>query len=90
MNRLMSKALEATKQIPEDNWGELVYCIVSEALTRFRLCESEYDFCIQHGGCSYIIFGGHNRVIWTASGGFREDRDFCSERFLELWDEKYG
>lgn len=52
----------------------------------FCTCQAESDFCVQSTGGQTVVFGGTNRLIWTARGGFRPDRGYCTERFLALYD----
>lgn len=74
----------------KDNWGELVYSIIDEARSRFAACGAESDFCLQHHTGTSIVFGGTNRVIWTAVSGYRPDPDDCTKRFLRQWQQRYG
>jgi len=55
----------------------------------FMICEAEDDFCIQNVDSGCIIFGGTNRLVLNQHG-FYPDRAYCTPRFLELYDEKYG
>ena len=66
--------------------GELV---IEEAMDIFCECQAESDFCVQHVG-QCVVFGGSNRLIFSVKTGFRPDRSYCSARFLENWDKKYG
>jgi len=47
------------------------------------------DFCVQHVGTATIIFGGGNRLLWTAKAGFYPDKGYCSPEFLARF-EKIG
>lgn len=40
------------------------------------------DFCVQHVGDGSVVFGGTNRLRWTAATGFRPEPGYCTERFL--------
>lgn len=73
----------------EAEWGELICSVVEEACRRFEECGAGDDFRLQYRNLRTIVFGGHNRVVWSASRGFYPDRGYCSDEFLELWDEKY-
>jgi hypothetical protein len=65
---------------------EIVRTIVDQAKLLFEVCESPSDFCIQVMDEDHIIFGGLNRVKWTAKTGFVALRRSCTTRFLENWD----
>lgn len=44
---------------------------------------------VQHVGQN-AVFGGTNRLIWSAKHGWRPDRTSCTERFLAEYDAHYG
>jgi hypothetical protein len=69
----------------QDRWGEIVLAIVDEAHRRFRAVGAETDFCIQHADMESIIFGGWNRVVWSAKSGYRPDESSCTALFLANW-----
>lgn len=85
----MSDYLTEAAMSIEGHWGELIYAIVVEAEERFKKCDEESDFCIQTAS-TVIVFGGTNRVIWSPQNGFRPDRSYCRDTFLELWDQHYN
>jgi hypothetical protein len=64
--------------------------VIEEAEQIFTECGSPDDFCIQCSVGYSVVFGGLNRLLWTSKGGFKPDRCYCSKRFLENWDEKFG
>jgi len=61
--------------------GEIVY---ERALLIFEVCKAKEDFCIQDIG-GVAVFGGSNRLLFSAITGFRPDASYCSPRFLELY-----
>ena len=77
--------IELTEKI-EDDWGEIIWSIIDEAEALFKICHADSDFCIQNITGTNIVFGGTNRVIWSARSGFNPDRSYCTKRFLEKWD----
>jgi hypothetical protein len=55
------------------------------AYTVFEICKAADDFCIQ--STSNLVFGGTNRIVWSARYGFLADRSYCTPRFLACFDE---
>jgi hypothetical protein len=74
----------------QDDWGEVVWSIIDEAARRFAACGRADDFCLQCVSGVNLVFGGTNRVIWSAASGFRCDQSYCSEGFLSEWSRLYG
>ncbi len=64
--------------------GEAVFYIAKEL---FKECGAEEDFCVQDDLIGRIVFGGTNRVIWSAATGFRMDESYCTERFKKLFPD---
>jgi len=77
LSTLVAKVDEISAQI-EGDW--LAYKVVTEASYYFRECPE--DFCLQTVG-STVVFGGTNRLIWSARSGFYCDPSYCSRNFLE-------
>lgn len=82
--------IEGEVEAVEHNWGELVLSITEEAKRRFFECGAGGDFCIQHCTGESIVFGGTNRVTWTAKRGFVPDAYCCTKRFLKEWKKVYA
>ena len=45
----------------------------------------EDDFCLQSASSETLVFGGTNRLIWSAARGFQPDQSYCTEKFLLNW-----
>ena len=65
---------------------ELVWSIADEAERRFRLCGRPDDFCFQSGSGLGLVFGGWNRIVWTARHGWQLSRSHCSPDFVLAWE----
>ncbi|HRQ48586.1 MAG TPA: hypothetical protein PK725_16650 [Rhodocyclaceae bacterium] len=76
-------------QLDQQHLVDMASLILEEAETRFSTCGAESDFCVQHVGQN-AVFGGTNRLIWSAKHGWRPDRTSCTERFLAEYDAHYG
>ena len=50
------------------------------------------DFCIQHHAIydGVVVFGGTNRLQWSAKYGFRYSLTHCTERFIARFREIMG
>ncbi len=69
--------------------AEVGLLVIEEALNRFEACGAAEDFCVQSVGAA-VVFGGTNRILWTASAGFRPDVTYCTPRFLAAYRENYS
>lgn len=76
-------------QLEQQHLVDMASLILEEAETRFSTCGAESDFCVQHVGQN-VVFGGTNRLIWSAKHGWRPDRTSCTERFLAEYHAHYG
>jgi hypothetical protein len=86
----MTTALNISEQLVTDQHHyELIYAIALEAMSRFAKCNATDDFCLQHCKGGTIVFGGCNRVVWTAQG-FRLDKSNCTDDFVTTWTENYS
>jgi hypothetical protein len=63
---------------------------VEEVMDIFEACGCPDDFCVQNAGGYVLVFGGTNRLCWSAKKGFYPDRSYCTKRFLASWDKSYG
>lgn len=70
-----------------DIWWCLPYTLISAAAVYFEECPE--DFCVQNTSDRAVVFGGTNRLIFTHSGGFSADPNYCTEKFLHHY-EKLG
>jgi hypothetical protein len=81
-----SRSTDITLDLYNNEHGiELIESIVLEAERIFKLCGASDDFCFQHATNKTIVFGGTNRLIWSAKKGFRVDQSSCTSRFLLEW-----
>lgn len=69
----------------QDDWPEIVWSIIAEAQRRFVECNAAEDFCLQCTTSTVIVFGGTNRVVWSARLGYQLDLGYCTEEFKTLW-----
>jgi len=76
-------------QLDQQHLVDMASLILEEAETRFSACGAEDDFCVQHVGQN-AVFGGTNRLIWSAKHGWQPDRQSCTQRFLAEYDAHYG
>lgn len=58
----------------------MLYSLVLAASRYFIECPD--DFCLQFVGYRCIVFGGTNRLSWSAEKGFIPDRFHCTASFL--------
>jgi hypothetical protein len=62
----------------------LVYSIIEAAKKYWDYSDAaSRDFCMQHTSGTSIVFGGVNRITWTARNGFQVHPNSCSPEFLE-------
>lgn len=61
--------------------------VVLMAMRIFEDCGAAEDFCVQAVG-DVVVFGGVNRLIFSAKDGWHPDSIYCSERFLKKWNER--
>jgi hypothetical protein len=47
------------------------------------------DFCVQNVTATGAVFGGWNRLLWSAQHGFRPDYSYCTREFLDKWEKVY-
>lgn len=66
---------------------EVGWLVCEKAEEIFRHCGAAEDFCVQHVGSEAVVFGGTNRIIWSPTGGFRLDSDYCTERFKQAFGQ---
>lgn len=60
--------------------------VVWQAARFFEECPE--DFGIQHAFLPEgVVFGGTNRIVWTVRHGFRCEERYCSERFVQHFNE---
>jgi hypothetical protein len=71
-----------------DKKDAVVAAILVAAEEFFEVCIQ--DFCIQTFGEERIVFGGHNRLIWTAKRGFFVDGAYCTDKFLAHAEKVMG
>jgi len=69
---------------------ELVLSIAYEAQDLFVKCGVGDDFCFQAIGSEYLIFGGTNRLKWTAKEGFELQTSHCTTKFLRAFHALKG
>jgi len=69
---------------------ELVLSIAYEAEDIFIKCGVKDDFCIQAVGSEWIIFGGTNRLKWTAKWGFELQPSYCTLKFMRAFHTLKG
>lgn len=50
----------------------------------FEDCGAAQDFCLQSAG-NRIVFGGTNRLCFSARIGWHADEPYCTSRFLSEW-----
>jgi hypothetical protein len=83
---LLQQVDEAADKIHTRNQDSfmIVATICQAAAKYFEHCPR--DFCLQHCDGERIIFGGTNRLIWTARSGFVPSDSHCTERFLANFD----
>jgi hypothetical protein len=67
--------------------AEIISSIAYAAWCVFHHAGCDEDFCVQTVGWSCIVFGGRNRLQWSAQFGFHPLRDYCTESFLDAWDK---
>jgi hypothetical protein len=68
-----------------DTVGFIVY---EAAFEIFNDAGCPQDFCVQYVSSNSVIFGSTNRVIWTPAKGFIPDRSYCTQKFLNYWDNR--
>lgn len=64
-------------------WNDISTQVIDAAYDIFIEMGCEEDCCIQSVSSSSVVFGSHNRLIWTAEGGFKPDPPYCTEKFLD-------
>lgn len=64
-----------------------VLSIATEAARIFEKAGCPADFCLQSWSMGVMVFGGTNRLKWTAGDGFYPDRSYCTDSFLEAFDD---
>lgn len=79
----MSASRSGASDTELEKIGEIVYNGAEEV---FELCGVSHDFCIQSVGFEAVVFGGSNRVIWTLTQGFRPDKRYCSQSFIDKFN----
>ncbi len=75
---MMTKA--GGEDVDDDDCIAIGFQVVEAAMEYFVECPE--DFCLQNMSGETIVFGGTNRLLWTARHGFRPDRSSCTEKFL--------
>ena len=70
-----------------NNWGPIVESIIEQARQLFINCGAESDFCVQNTTFDIIMFGGLNRISWTAECGYHASRWHCTDRFIKEWKQ---
>jgi hypothetical protein len=65
---------------PKGGLDTMIYSLVLAASRYFTECPD--DFSLQAVGYRCVVFGGTNRLLWTAEKGFLPDRPYCTENFL--------
>lgn len=68
---------------------DIDYAVQAMARSIFIDCGAESDYCVQYRGENVLIFGGTNRLKLTRYG-WTIDPSYCTPRFIELFNEKYG
>ena len=64
----------------------LLFEVIDTAEYLYNTAGFKSDFCVQHISNSVIIFGGHNRVIWSPLNGYRVDSSCCRDEFIEKFN----
>lgn len=77
-------ALQVAEQLLPDA-PYVVEAIASAASEVFIRAGCPDDFCIQSSG-GVIVFGGRNRIVWTAKTGLQIARDYCTDTFIKAWE----
>lgn len=62
---------------------EFIVYEIFQAAAEHWLGSDEDDFCLQSSGGESLIFGGTNRLRWTARHGFVPDASYCTAGFIE-------
>ncbi len=68
MSPLERAVITATERLAETEGPGIVAAIVEAASLYWT--ENPGDFCVQSTGVGTIVFGGSNRVRWSATRGF--------------------
>lgn len=63
---------------------DVIENVVHQAQQAFEHCLT--DFCIQNINHDNVVFGSVNRLIWRIESGFKPDRPYCTDEFLNNWD----
>lgn len=77
------------KEISDTDRPGIIYGIISQASKFYGCCPE--DFCVQ-SACWYeghAVFGGSNRMHWSAVRGFYPDTDYCTDKFLKQFEGDY-
>lgn len=86
--------LKSTMQdygLDESQAAYILEAYLGQALLRFIECDAESDFCVQHIGDNYVVFGSTNRIIHRLeTGAWEIERSHCTPHFKEAWDRLYA
>lgn len=67
---------------------EIGQAVIEVAEYCFEKAGCPEDYCIQHSnGCGTVVFGGTNRLIWSAFRGWKIDKPYCSDAFIKAAEE---
>lgn len=77
------KAIETI--VAQISLEEIVADIVLNAAEFWAECPG--DFCVQYVG-ERIVFGGTNRIVWSATYGFECDESYCTQKFIDHFYNK--
>jgi hypothetical protein len=65
-----------------------IFLSIIRAAAEFWENSDPLDFCIQHNSGEVIVFGGWNRLCWTAQRGFYPSVSHCNSTFLKTCIQK--